>query len=94
MALDLWIDREVSRIQSLTDQDLITEVYNVMNSYNYSWTTLDQRFREGVSNINTILNREWNELCDIKRAWEAFPSLAHTPYNLLLMFTPMSQNNI
>jgi hypothetical protein len=64
-----WMEREIQRIETLSEEEVITEVHNIMTGQNYSWHRIFQRFRE-TEIIDYSICREWKFLCDTKREWD------------------------
>jgi hypothetical protein len=71
--MNAWAVQESTRIKALSDPDLITEVHNAMNGSTYSWHSIHQQLQKKQTDYS--LFREWSHLCDLKRDWEADPSV-------------------
>jgi hypothetical protein len=63
-----WQKREISRIESLSDDEVLKEVQNIMNGQNYSWFSLDKHLR--AIEISGVLYSEWAILWEAKRSWD------------------------
>jgi hypothetical protein len=77
--MDAWAVHEISRIKSLPDTDLITEVHNAMNGSTYSWHSIHKQLQR--NKIDYSLFQEWSYLCDLKRDWESNPSVLQARHN-------------
>ena len=77
--MDAWAAHEISRIESLPDTDLITEVHNAMNGFTYSWRSIHKQLQK--NKIDYSLFQEWSYLCDLKRDWERNPSVLGARHN-------------
>ena len=73
----LWSEREVERIEALSDHQVITELHQIMIGDNYSWHRinqllqgqLDEKVIEFTVEGGDVIF-EWNNLCDERREWE------------------------
>ena len=63
------MEREIRRIETLSEEEVITEVHNIMTGQKYSWHRIFQHFRE-TEIIDYSICREWKFLCDAKREWD------------------------
>lgn len=69
--------QEVLRIEALLDNQVLTELQDIMEGRNYSWHTIS-RFLQAQLDKDALeftlehgdVIFEWNNLCDEKREWE------------------------
>lgn len=73
----LWPQKEVERIGTLSDHQVIAELQQLMVGNEYSWHTINYLLQEQVNNktLEFTLEHgdiifEWNNLCDERREWE------------------------
>jgi hypothetical protein len=80
----VWSKYTVLRIEALSEQQVSSELLEVMKGLNYSWHTindilqglLDQGDLEYIP-VDGDIVFEWNNLCDEKREWERKGCLRH-----------------
>ena len=73
----LWPNREVLRIEALTDKQVLAELHAIMEGRGYSWhkinellqAELDKDALEFTLEDGDVIF-EWNNLCDVRRQWE------------------------
>jgi hypothetical protein len=73
----LWPEREVLRIEALSEQQVLSELQEIMEGRSYSWHSINQLLQDQldkealeVTFIDGDILFEWNNLCDEKRKWE------------------------
>lgn len=73
----LWPKEEVSRIEALSNQEVLSELERIMDGRNYSWHKINElmttQLCKGALEFtfqNGDVIFEWNNLCDEKRNWE------------------------
>ncbi|PMD60266.1 uncharacterized protein K444DRAFT_482987, partial [Hyaloscypha bicolor E] len=72
-----WPKREVLRIKALSEQQVLSELQEIMEGRSYSWHSInellqDQLHKEALefTFIDGDILFEWNNLCNEKRKWE------------------------
>lgn len=75
--LALWPARQVLRIESLSEKDVLSELQSIMDGRSYSWHRINElmqaRLDKGVLEFTLQdgdVVSEWNNLCDEKRDLE------------------------
>ena len=75
--IDLWQKREVLRIEALSEQQVLSELQDVMEGHNYSWHTINELLQGQLDKgdlefmvVDGDVLFEWNNLCDKKWEWE------------------------
>ena len=73
----LWPNREVLRIEALSDKQVLAELQAIMEGCAYSWHKINQLLQAELDKdaLEFTLEDgdvifEWNNLCDEKRQWE------------------------
>ena len=90
-----WERKEISRVLSLSDRDVLTQLRETMRGYDYSWHTISFRLRallrckamrlEHFEPGNILY--EWNVLCDEKLSWQrhGHPSFLNFRFNRICL---------
>ena len=73
----LWQEKEIDRVNALSDRQVLAELQRIMDGYDYSWHTINQALQEQL-NDGTLeftlehgdVSFEWNNLCDERREWK------------------------
>jgi hypothetical protein len=73
----LWPKREVLRIEALSEQQVLSELQEIMKGHGYSWHSINKLLQDQLDKealeftfIDGDILFEWNNLCDEKRKWE------------------------
>jgi predicted RNA-binding protein YlxR (DUF448 family) len=73
----LWPNREVLRIEALSDIQVLAELQDIMEGRGYSWHKINQLLQAELDKdaLEYTLKDgdvifEWNNLCDERRQWE------------------------
>ncbi len=73
----LWPKREVLRIEALSEQQVLSELQEIMEGRNYSWHSINKLLQDQLDKealeftfIDGDILFEWSNLCDEKRKWE------------------------
>lgn len=72
-----WLKREVLRIEALSEQQVLSELQEIMEGRGYSWHSINELLQDQLDKealeftfIDGDILFEWNNLCDEKRKWE------------------------
>lgn len=77
--LTAWETKQITRVASLTDEEILGELEAIMQGQNYPWLSVSQRLQSQLDN-NTIklehfetdnIVYEWNVLCDERLSWNS-----------------------
>jgi len=80
-----WSKNAVLRIEALSEQQVFSELQEVMEGRNYSWHSINELLKglldQGDLKFTVVdgdVLFEWNNLCDEKREWERKGRLSHS----------------
>ncbi|KAH8787544.1 hypothetical protein F5882DRAFT_293403 [Hyaloscypha sp. PMI_1271] len=89
--LTLWEKQQVSRIEKLSDREVLRELRDIMSGWNYSWLSISRRLQERLDTSLLKIEHfesgniayEWNVLCDERISWKLHrsPSFKNFRFN-------------
>ena len=75
--LSLWPEREVFRIEALSEQQVLLELQDIMEGRSYSWHSINELLKAQLDKeileftlMDGDIIFEWNNLCIEKQKWE------------------------
>ncbi len=66
-----WPEQEVVRIESLSNEEVLIELQEVMVGANYSWNRMHYLFQDKAWALPTALLLEWKNACEERMGWES-----------------------
>lgn len=75
--MTLWEKQQIEWVNSLSGEQVLRELSDIMFGHNYSWYTISQRLQTRFNNKMLYLEHfepgnmlyEWNVLCDERVSW-------------------------